>query len=678
MLFLNRQNQKAKLTIMNFHVLLPVIIFASVIFLNNIIFQNPTDVNAATYTASMSTSGNITIELSTQGNGTAIGTDNLIITSTCPRGYNVTIQGPSDTNLYLNGDNSNNATGTYIAHSSGTINNPATITGNNLGTWGYSTTSSTSSGTFIGLTNTVTPLISKNSASASGGDNIPVYYGASAPTNLAPGSYRMTGTSAIVYYLTTSEDCFSYQVSFNANGGTGTMQTQRIYEGIATPLTANSFTPPSGSRFKEWNTSYDGTGTSYIDEESVTDIATVGTTLPLYAIWEPVSFLYDKVADQAKGTQTVADLRAVITNSNSGVYEYDSATFGTASDASNDYTIYYYRGILDSNLNNNTSTYGSNGDGTLYPNYVKLGDTCWRIFRTTGSGGVKMIYNGSYSSGTTANSCANATTNAQVSSITFGSQGTSAHTDWQKNINRAGYTYNAAMDDITTTTSTDTVLGSNLNYSTTNTTDSYIKDYLENTWFSSINGISAYESMLEPSAGYCNDRSAYSDSSGTTTMTNVVPYATSGNYTYFGSYARHRVANKTITLTCPRGTVDLYTTSSATDGNNQLNKPVALLTTDEAALSGNGYGGRTSATNYSSNYSYSSFLRSGTDFWLLSSRYRYNTGDVRGYAVLAEGYLSGNHLYDAHGLRPVISLKSGTIISSGTGIATDPWVVDAP
>ena len=54
-----------------------------------------------------------------------------------------------------------------------------------------------------------------------------------------------------------------------------------------------------------------------------------------------------------------------------------------------------------------------------------------------------MIYNGLYSSGTTANSCANATTNAEIADKRFGLQGNSAEsTNWHYNINRVGYTFN--------------------------------------------------------------------------------------------------------------------------------------------------------------------------------------------------------------------------------------------
>lgn len=456
-----------------------------------------------------------------------------------------------------------------------------------------------------------------------------------------------------------------YTVHFDANGGSGTMSDQIIVSGAATALNSNTFTPPTKKVFSNWNTRPDGSGTSYTNGHVVTDLAAADGTITLYAQWGNASELYNLVAVMSKGTQSASDLRATITASNSGVYEYNSSAFGVASDASNDHTIYYYRGILD----NTTGSQGSNGDAGAYPNYVKLGNTCWRIFRTTGSGGVKMIYNGTWT-GTT---CANATTDAQVAAIVFGSQAGSAQNTWYNNIQRAGYTYNASVDDSTTSTSVDTVLGSNSNYSTTNTTSSSIKTYIENTWFTSTNGVSAYESILEPSAGYCNDRSVFSNEAGTTPITNVVPYATT--VAYFGAYTRHKVTNGELTLTCPRGTVDIYTTSSATDGNKQLAKPVALITADEAALSGNGYGNNTaSSTNTNS------FLNSGSLFWTMSPRYRRGSdGSLREYSVgSTNGAITGSTPSDTDGLRPVISLEAGTTVSGGTGVATDPWTVGAP
>ena len=403
--------------------------------------------------------------------------------------------------------------------------------------------------------------------------------------------------------------------------------------------------------------------------------------------WSDPEPLYNKVEALAlqKGggssvvTQSRSDLQAVITAANSGVYQYDSSVFGTASDVNNGYNIYYYRGILDSNLDGTDATYGSNGDGVTWPNYVKLGDTCWRIFRTTASGGVKIIYNGSYSGGTTANSCANALDNAQITTQAFGLKGNSAQSAWYYNINRVGYTFNntKSLQDSTTSTPVGTVFGDNSNYTTTNTANSNIKNYIENTWFSTI---SAYESMFEPSAGYCNDRSPYSDEAGATALTSIPPYRTSssGQTMYFGARTRLRQDNATnpVTLSCPRGTVDLYTTSSASDGNKQLAKPIALITADEAALSGSGFtASYGNASAQASNYNYNSFLRSGSFFWLLSPHDRLS-GFAYGFYLSSHGAIGSDAVLSSRGVRPVVSISHETNVTGGTGTATDPWTVE--
>ena len=71
----------------------------------------------------------------------------------------------------------------------------------------------------------------------------------------------------------------SYIVTFNANGGTGTMADQTIL-GTAN-LTANAFTR-EGYSFTGWNTAADGTGTSYADKASVT----LTESITLYAQWQ--------------------------------------------------------------------------------------------------------------------------------------------------------------------------------------------------------------------------------------------------------------------------------------------------------------------------------------------------------------------------------------------------------
>ena len=392
-----------------------------------------------------------------------------------------------------------------------------------------------------------------------------------------------------------------------------------------------------------------------------------------YAVSVPEPpLLYDVVQNMTKGT--LADnnvkLSDTITQANSGVYTYDPAVYGTASDASNDYNIYFYRGILDTDAG--LGTYGSDGLADAWPNYVKLSNgTCWRIVRTTGSGGVKMIYNGLYGA-TTAGSCANSTGKAMVGSQAFGFQGNSSKSDWYRNINRIGYTFNNSADiqDITTLTSVDTVFGSNANYSTTNTENSNIKNYLENTWFADI---SSYESRLEPSAGYCNDRSVYSDTTTNYALSEISPYDTS-NAIYFGAYGRNinaRSAGKTPSLSCPRSVVDLYTMNGSSTGNGQLSRPVALLTADEVSFAGNGRNTGTQGSSYDTN----SYLSSGGSSLLLSPYYRHSAGNT-GEFNLSGDIISYNYVNLSSGVRPAISLMHHIQVTGGNGTATSPWTIE--
>ena len=73
----------------------------------------------------------------------------------------------------------------------------------------------------------------------------------------------------------------AYTVTFDANGGNGTMQSQPFEQGKSQQLTANSFTR-SGYTFTGWNTKADGSGTSYTNGQAITPTS----NLTLYAQWK--------------------------------------------------------------------------------------------------------------------------------------------------------------------------------------------------------------------------------------------------------------------------------------------------------------------------------------------------------------------------------------------------------
>ena len=77
-----------------------------------------------------------------------------------------------------------------------------------------------------------------------------------------------------------------YTISFNANGGKGTMKALSATYGKNVTLTKCAFTR-SGYYFAGWNTKKDGSGTTYKNAQAVKNLSTKnGATVTLYAIWK--------------------------------------------------------------------------------------------------------------------------------------------------------------------------------------------------------------------------------------------------------------------------------------------------------------------------------------------------------------------------------------------------------
>ena len=77
-----------------------------------------------------------------------------------------------------------------------------------------------------------------------------------------------------------------YTISFNLNGGSGTLENKTVEEGtvITLPVSSASTFFFTGYTFKEWNTKSDGTGTGYSAGSSYT----VSANITLYATWQQV------------------------------------------------------------------------------------------------------------------------------------------------------------------------------------------------------------------------------------------------------------------------------------------------------------------------------------------------------------------------------------------------------
>lgn len=95
--------------------------------------------------------------------------------------------------------------------------------------------------------------------------------------------------SGVISYTTRLENN-KYTIKFDANGGSGTMDSLSCTCNTDVTLTANTFTR-TGYTWEGWNTAQDGSGDSYADEASVENLtATDGETITLYAQWTPITY----------------------------------------------------------------------------------------------------------------------------------------------------------------------------------------------------------------------------------------------------------------------------------------------------------------------------------------------------------------------------------------------------
>jgi hypothetical protein len=412
----------------------------------------------------------------------------------------------------------------------------------------------------------------------------------------------------------------------------------------------------------------------------------------LYSIIENLA-VADNVSSTYVSSSSGIDFSKISSDTNGkGVYMLSS----TASDP---YPIYYYRGNVD---NNN----------------LIFGGFCWKIVRTTETGGVKLIYNGT----PTNNQCTSTGTDTQIGTRAFNSSYTSPA--------YVGYMYGTVYNRSTKSMSSDTssynygnsVTYSNGTYTLTNTisasdwsstyngglnnnhytcfstgtsctqvyyiyfTDETYAYYITlkdgkkvedalsemldyNTTSSTIKGSSttsgsidywyynnlrSYTNKLEDTV-FCNDRTIYVKNGWDPNG------GTTREYLRFGTYGR--LANNSPSLTCTRD-IDKFTVNTS-NGNGKLDYPVGLLTGDEITLAG--------GKIWTDNSSY--YLYTGQYWWAGSPcTFGYNTADE--FAVYSTGNLDGYNVSYAYGARPVVSLSLGAeIIAGGEGTSTNPYIV---
>ena len=332
-------------------------------------------------------------------------------------------------------------------------------------------------------------------------------------------------------------------------------ETQNLSGSISVKLKGTSSNNPNLTT--EANISLGDPGTLYYEIESAADKITT------------IDFSKTSEQDNTNGIYTT-------TNTDSGI------------------PVYYYRGNVD--------------------NRVIFANFCWRIVRTTETGGVKLIYDGVPSNG----QCNNTGSNSTIGSSLF-------NTNY--NAKYVGYMYGSSIDD------------------ETYTDDSTIKKTID-TWYET--NMTSYTSQLEDTV-FCNDRS----------------YPPTGySYLYFGAYTRLDT-NKTPTLKC-QNTKDKFTINTS-NGNGALIYPVGLITADEMAYAGGVYG--------SSNTNSSFYLYTGQWYWTLSP-YNVNYSLAVEFSLSSDGNLGSTSVGTSGGVRPSVSLQPGIgMTGGGSGTSADPFIV---
>ena len=277
-------------------------------------------------------------------------------------------------------------------------------------------------------------------------------------------------------------------------------------------------------------------------------------------------------------------------------------------------TSYYFRGAVDNN-------------------WVYFAGFYWRIIRINGDGSIRMIYAGDRANITPTNGPIN------YLSINTGLNSTASYPYTVNNgqAEYVGYMYQLGNSH-------------GIQYNST------IKTVIDN-WYQT--NLSSYQSYLAD-IGFCNDRTGYTDVSGTQTIE-----AIGSNSVIFGPMIRNFV-NRTPTLKCPNKE-DNFTVDDTSKGNGALSYPIGLITIDESVYAGLVY-------NVYNTYN---FLNVGANYWTMSPvrSQAEETYGLRVWMVGQNGSITDNHVYNSSGIiRPVINLNS-SVNAIGTGSASDPYII---
>ena len=397
------------------------------------------------------------------------------------------------------------------------------------------------------------------------------------------------------------------------------------------------------------------------------------------------SAVLDNIASTNVTSSTGIDFEKISGDTDSdGILDNGEGIYTLASTENDPYPIMYYRG----NVTNNN---------------VLFADKCWKIVRTTESGGVKLIYNGEYTEENICNNTGedtlitvneNGTDVTQVAYSVSKRYNSLAYNGYMYGtvyaINSSGWVNNARFGssftwdgtsyhliDDSVTTPDDThryscnvanedgtcnsiryvnyIINNSKYYVTltggddfeqalikmkTNTRNSNAKAVINN-WYR--DNMTDYTSRLDDPV-WCNNRDQINQ--------NGI------NYTY-------NYRNVFQDFTCSDRN-DRFTVKNER-GNKKLQYPVALLSLDDVLAAG----GKTSVSGLES----LNYLNNGTSSWSLSPSVS-NMNYAFMFVIQNGDAIATGVLGSVFGLRPAISLSLRESITGGTGTVSNPYVVE--
>lgn len=367
---------------------------------------------------------------------------------------------------------------------------------------------------------------------------------------------------------------------------------------VRTDYAANVSISCSPESHNNTSLNYDGSEKEVMRKKSITGSITAVTSTPTK------EKIYDIVKNQSLGSESVLNYSAISSDTNGkGVYLTKKTDSGQE--------VYFYRGEV---TNNNV----------IFAGY------CWQIIRTTETGGVKLLYNGTPNGG----QCQKPSGNGIATTHYNSSSNDNAY---------VGYMYGTAGS--TTVDNTHA-----------NQNDSLLKKEIDKWYEENILG-TEYANYLEDTV-WCNDRSI---ASGTGIGTVDTEYG-----------FVERLTNMTPTLKC------MSNQDRLTVASGYLKYPIATLTADELMFAG--IGGPMNSDGTSTNNT-TMFLNNGGTFWTLTPRaYSASKKYVQGISYFGTGNISTiwtNIAARTMGVRPALSLKSGVEINSGDGSLANPYTIGA-